>query len=734
MKNIKLNIIALIALILGFGGCVDQEFDAPDLGNLPAGDALNISQIKERFETQGSYTFDTSAYLFATVVGDESSGTFYKELYVQDSTGGLNIKMNASANNVSVGDYVKIVLSDLTVNDYNSLIQLQNVEPAFDIIVLENGHDIAPELISVAQLNTLEYTGKLIKLENMQFIDAELTSVFAPDQQTVNRNIQNCDKDNVTIRSSGYSNFNDQVIGEVAPGKGSIIAIASRYGETAQIYIRNINEVDFTGERCTVEQVDPVDVLNEDFNTLEDYGDPEKLLGWKNYVKIGDRGWQAKSFSGDIYVQASGYNSGLSEMETWLITPPLDLSAGDRAFGFQSSIAYWEHATGTHPAKIKISTDYDGNNMDVATWTELSMTLAGEGSANYSWVSSGEVDLSAYSGTGYIAFTYTGSDTESTTFAIDNFDFNAKGATIYAGGSSTDGTGTGTYDDPYDVVNAIANQGETEKWITGYLVGVYETLDENGDQLQDFVPKFDGSYYTNSNVIIAADPEETNISNCVVVQLTSGEIRTATNLVDNPSNEGQEVMYLGSLEAYFGVSGLKGTTGYWFNGNGIIPEPPEGFFIEEFTTTLGQFSGYSVSGDQAWEWASFGGGCAKMSGYAGGNYENEDWLISPVIDMTGKTNVVLNFTQAVNYLDTWDNLKVLVSEDYSGSGDPSSATWTEITGWDQTNPGSSWDFYESGEVSMSAYDGKIIYLAFKYVSSTSAGSTWEVGEVVLSEK
>lgn len=57
---------------------------------------------------------------------------------------------------------------------------------------------------------------------------------------------------------------------------------------------------------------------------------------------------------------------------------------------------------------------------------------------------------------------------------------------------------------------------------------------------------------------------------------------------------------------------------------------------EGFDTDLGNWTGYTVTGDQVWEWASFGipPGCAKMNGYDGGAQINEDWLISPAINLS----------------------------------------------------------------------------------------------------
>ena len=84
--------------------------------------------------------------------------------------------------------------------------------------------------------------------------------------------------------------------------------------------------------------------------------------------------------------------------------------------------------------------------------------------------------------------------------------------------------------------------------------------------------------------------------NCIPVQLPTGAIRTALNLVDNAGNLGKSVKVLGTLESYFSQPGIKNTTGYWLDGNGIVPAT--GFFTEEFNQTLGTFTQYSVAGDQ----------------------------------------------------------------------------------------------------------------------------------------
>jgi hypothetical protein len=115
-----------------------------------------------------------------------------------------------------------------------------------------------------------------------------------------------------------------------------------------------------------------------------------------------------------------------------------------------------------------------------------------------------------------------------------------------------------------------------------------------------------------------------------------------------------------------------------------------------------------------------------MSGYASGNNANEDWLISPGISLSGLTSATLTFDTATKF--SGNPLEVLISSDYSGTGNPASATWTPFTATLSPSSGS-YIWTNSGKINISTYAGKKIYIAFKYTSTTSASATWEVDNV-----
>jgi hypothetical protein len=190
--------------------------------------------------------------------------------------------------------------------------------------------------------------------------------------------------------------------------------------------VRDFSEVDMTGTRCgVVEQPlgDPVETLSQDFTGLT-ASQNIYITGYQNIAQTGGRIWQAKSYSSNTYAQATAYNSGLSSMVTWFITPPVILST-QKILTFQSAQAYWAHGS-EEPLEVLFSTDYNGTNLTTATWTTLTATLATSADANYAFVNSGDVTLPLLAGqSGVIAFRYTGSNTLSTSICIDNISVTA---------------------------------------------------------------------------------------------------------------------------------------------------------------------------------------------------------------------------------------------------------------------------------------------------------------------
>ena len=137
------------------------------------------------------------------------------------------------------------------------------------------------------------------------------------------------------------------------------------------------------------------------------------------------------------------------------------------------------------------------------------------------------------------------------------------------GSGSGSGEGKGTADSPYDVTAAIAAASGTGVYVKGFIVGSID-----GKATTD--AKFSAETATASNVLIAVSADETDITKCMPVQLPTGAVRTALNLVDNAGNYKKEVTLYGNIEKYFSVTGLKTVTYAILDGTEIGTKPDGG--------------------------------------------------------------------------------------------------------------------------------------------------------------
>ncbi len=152
-------------------------------------------------------------------------------------------------------------------------------------------------------------------------------------------------------------------------------------------------------------------------------------------------------------------------------------------------------------------------------------------------------------------------------------------------------------------------------------------------------------------------------------------------------------------------------------------------FEQDFSSGFGDFTNYSVTGDQTWEIAEQYGNeapCAKMTGYdSGTSYENEDWLFTPAFSLVDVENPVFSFDNATKY--DGNALELYISTDFTG-GDPNEATWESLSFTASTG---NYTWTPSGDIDLSAFSGSNVYIAFKYTSTSEASATWEIDNVKL---
>ncbi|ALO15848.1 hypothetical protein L21SP5_02215 [Salinivirga cyanobacteriivorans] len=418
------------------------------------------------------------------------------------------------------------------------------------------------------------------------------------------------------------------------------------------------------------------------------------------YSVVGDQGWFQDEFDGATYAKMSGYSGSAQENEDWLISPAFDFSAlTDIKMQFDEAINYANVDVNTNH-KVFVSTDYAGvGDPSAATWAEISVTNRATGSS-WDFVTVDPISLSTYAGEAsvHIGFKYTSTTSEAATWEIDSVVVEegiAMPAPAISNVMITPDAPTSS-----DAVSVAADVTDADGTIDSVAL-VWGLAAGTPEDTVNMTLSTGDTYVADTDIPAQADGTTVYYH---VVAIDNDMQETAT----------AEMMY----DVYDPV---------------VVTLPYSNDFADG---TFGDLTTYSVVGDQVWEVAAYGNPepGAKVTGYDGGNYTNEDWMITPAIDMSAVTAAKMVFDEAINYANIInDEQEVMVSTDYSGSGDPSAATWIEVP-VSGRSAGDNWDFVTVNEIDLTAYAGEAsVHVAFKYTSTDSEGATWEIDNILIEE-
>lgn len=460
-KFLKLSfVMALMTGIAILLNSCKKDFDAPPAAADPNMVAnTSIKGLKALHTTAGAYdVINTDIVVSGIVIANDKSGNLYKQLFIQDTTGAIQIAIDATSlyGTYPIGRRVFVKCKGLCISDYNNTPQLGVKAlvaglPSFEgipgasinnyIIGGSLGNPISPKVVTMADLNTAgtlpnipagqpwqnKYLNDLIQMDSYRF--SVLTDTYSDTsvyKSTQNRTIGNCSgaSNNIIIRTSAYATFAGK---KVPQGRGSVMALYTVFGSTKQLLLRDSTDVQFTGEYdCPLP---PGVLFQEDFETQTTPG-PLSLANWFVGPEAGTKTWEGRTFSSNKYAQMSAFSSTEASNIGWLVTKGINLGTFATKTLTFSTIAGFHNGAAL---KVLVSSNYTGTGNPWAatvTWTDITSlaTLSPGLPSGYpsSFTQSGNVSLNSYSGTVYIAFKYEGGDPsgtasdKTTTWQVDN--------------------------------------------------------------------------------------------------------------------------------------------------------------------------------------------------------------------------------------------------------------------------------------------------------------------------
>lgn len=427
----------MVLTAVTFSAC-KKNFDNPPAAADPAIVAnTSIKDLKALHTGAGAYDIITSDLIISgIVVADDKSGNLYKQIYIQDSTGGLQVLLDANSlyGTYPVGRKIFIRCKDLCISDYNNTMELGVKALVGGLPSIEGipgnliskyvvggslNNPVVPITVTLADLVIppsasqrpwlQPFLGMLIKLDEFAFVDRNTTySDTSAYKDTENRLIKNCPGQTITVRNSAYANFAGI---KLPTGRGSITAIFTAFGTTQQLLLRDTTDVKFYNSYLC-----PGVIFLEDFETVGTNGATLSLTNWKNIQEVGTN--PASLYQNAVFgtppvkcAKVSAFSSG-GPATTWLISPAISLAGTTTpklsftsAAGFISAL--------TPQFRVYISTTYPGSGTPSTFFTtQLPATVPVPPSSGFSnFISSGLINLSAYAGqTIYVAFRYDGND------------------------------------------------------------------------------------------------------------------------------------------------------------------------------------------------------------------------------------------------------------------------------------------------------------------------------------
>ena len=190
-------------------------------------------------------------------------------------------------------------------------------------------------------------------------------------------------------------------------------------------------------------------------------------------------------------------------------------------------------------------------------------------------------------------------------------------------------------------------------------------------------------------------------------------------------NNGKPVVTVGNATISNWTEKPGGDINVDFDG-GTQPGGETVVLDESFATGQGSFTIDNKQlpngeGSFVWNLGSFNDDkFMKASAYIGGTkYASESWLVSPLVDLSQATTATLTFDHAHNYAGTAEEEFTLWATETSADN------WQQLT---IDKYGSEFNF-TTATIDLSAYAGKTIKFAFKYISTTAAAGTWEIKNV-----
>lgn len=453
MMKLYKSIFAVMTAIasLGFTSC-DNDFDRPPV-ILPEATYeanMTIAEFKQQFwdVAQSNSTSviplnaaGDSIILGGRIISSDEDGNIYQHIYLRDETAAIDIRVYSSSiyESYPMGQDVRINVTGLLVGGYGTQMQIGAEyngsiggmdEDVFLVRAQRNGlptaDSAAPQVVTLGELESqlgnkealIKWQCQLIKIENVSFVGGGSLKWSDNPGQTgyTTRQVKDAEGKTIDARTSNKSTFASEVLPK---GNGSIVAILGYFNGKWQLSFMDaesgcIDGFEFVDAPETPDTPDTPTTGETFFTAL---GEDATSIDWtyeSNSADGVETIWDWKEYNSKHYLNASAFVGSVAHAaKAYAVSPVIDMSAR------KSAKLSFDHAA-KFQTTLRSLCGFVVREDGASEWTELTVPTWPE-AGSWTFVSSGDIDLSAFVGKKIqIGFKYGSDTTGADTWEIKN--------------------------------------------------------------------------------------------------------------------------------------------------------------------------------------------------------------------------------------------------------------------------------------------------------------------------
>ena len=227
----------------------------------------------------------------AYIVSSDKAGNFFSVLHFQDkltnATEGFQIEIDLFESHVlfEPGSKILIKTKGLYLGKSRNVFKLGGTFAGFGSFSVgrlpalkipehifracDAVSQLTPRQLTINELDT-SYVNTLIRLSGLEVISEELELPFAEFREETERILKDCEGNEVILLNSGFADFQSE---SLPMGNGAITAVLLRDNSNLLLAIRDLDDIDFSEERCA----DFQQTSNQVF--FSELADPENNTG-----------------------------------------------------------------------------------------------------------------------------------------------------------------------------------------------------------------------------------------------------------------------------------------------------------------------------------------------------------------------------------------------------------------------------------------------------------------------